>query len=178
MAGPASCRCRIPTIFSTAEEREMHPLCIDEGVQTILYSPLNRGRLARPWGVTTARAETEAAYKLGAATADSDKQIVDAVGAIAEERGVGRSMIALAWLRRNPVVAAPIVGALKAEHIDDAVASLSISLTDDEAARLEAPYTPRLDHQGVSDPAMLRRAAEAATGHSISHLPVRASLAN
>ena len=69
------------------------------------------------------------------------------------------------------MVAAPIVGALKPEHIDDAVASLSISLTDEEAARLEAPYTPRLDHQGRSDPAMLRRAAETATGHSVSHLP-------
>ncbi|SMF69363.1 Predicted oxidoreductase [Xaviernesmea oryzae] len=160
-------------LLDREEEREMHALCIDEGVQTIVYSPLNRGRLARPWGAITARAETEAVYNLGAATADSDKLIVDAVGAIAEERGVGRSMIALAWLRRNPVVAAPIVGALKAEHIDDAVASLSISLTDDEAARLEASYTPRLDHQGVSDPARLRRAAEAATGHSISRLPVR-----
>jgi aryl-alcohol dehydrogenase-like predicted oxidoreductase len=160
-------------LLDREEEREMHALCIDEGVQTIIYSPLNRGRLARPWGAITARAQTEAVYKLGAATADSDKRIVDAVGVIAEDRGVGRSMIALAWLRRNPVVAAPIVGALKAEHIDDAVASLSISLTDDEAARLEAPYTPRLDHQGVSDPVTLRRAAEAATGHSIDRLPVR-----
>lgn len=160
-------------LLDREEEREMHPLCIDEGVQTILYSPLNRGRLARPWGAVTARAESEAVYKLGAATADSDKQIVDVVGAIAQERGVGRSMIALAWLRRNPVVAAPILGALKAEHIDDAVASLSIILTDEEAARLEAPYTPRLDHQGVSDPAVLRRAAETATGHSVNRLPVR-----
>lgn len=160
-------------LLDREEEREMHPLCIDEGVQTIVYSPLNRGRLARPWGTITARAKTEAVYNLGAATAASDKLIIDAVGAIAAERGVGQSMIALAWLRRNPVVAAPIVGALKAEHIDDAVASLSISLTDDEAARLEAPYTPRLDHQGVSDPAILRRAAEAATGHSINRLPVR-----
>ncbi|MCW6533776.1 aldo/keto reductase [Sphingomonas lycopersici] len=160
-------------LLDREEEREMHALCIDEGVQTIIYSPLNRGRLARPWGAVTARAETEAAYNLGAATADSDKLIIEAVGAIAEERGVSRAMIALAWLRRNPVVAAPIVGSLKAKHIDDVVASLSISLTDDEAARLEAPYTPRLDRQGVSDPAMLRRAAEAATGHSTSRLPVR-----
>lgn len=121
----------------------------------------------------TARAQSEATYNLGATTAGSDKLIVETVGAIAEERGVGRSMIALAWLRCNRVVAAPIVGALKSGHIDDAVASLSISLTDEEAARLETPYTPRLDHQGISDPGALRRAAEAATGHSIDRLPLR-----
>jgi hypothetical protein len=72
--------------------------------------------------------------------------------------------IAFAWLRRNPVVAAPIVGAHQTKHIDDAVAALSISLTDDEAGRLEAPYTPRRDHQGASDPAMHARAVEATIG--------------
>jgi diketogulonate reductase-like aldo/keto reductase len=70
----------------------------------------------------------------------------------------------LAWLRRNPVVAVPIVGPLKTKHINDSIVALSISLTDDEVARLEAPYTPRLDNQGVSDPAVLARAVEAATG--------------
>lgn len=143
----------------------MLPLCADEGVQTIVYSPLARGRLARPWGEVTARAAAEPqADALFAATAASDQKIVEAVGAIAAARGVSLAQIALAWLRRNPVVAAPIVGALKARHIDDAIAALSIALTEDEAVRLEAPYTPRLDGQGISDPAMLARAVEAATG--------------
>jgi 1-deoxyxylulose-5-phosphate synthase len=147
------------------EEREMLPLCADERVQTVVYSPLARGRLARPWGESTARSEDEAPYaKLYEATAESDQKIVEAVGRVAKERGVSRAQIALAWLRRNPVVAAPIVGALKTKHLDDAIAALSITLTDDEAVRLERPYTPRRDNQGVSDPTMLARAAEAATG--------------
>ena len=86
---------------------------------------------------------------------------------MAAERGVNQVQIALAWLRRSPVVAAPIVGALKTKHIDDAIAALAIALTDEEAARLEAPYTPRRDQQGVSDPAMLARAAAAVTGFKV-----------
>ena len=152
-------------LLGREEEREMLPLCADEGVQTIVYSPLARGRLARPWGESTARSKEEQSYASpSGATAESDEKIVDAVRSVAQARGVSLAQIALAWLRRSPVVAAPIVGALKTSHIDDAIASLSINLTDDEAARLEAPYTPRLDHQGVSDPAMLARAVEAATG--------------
>ncbi len=152
-------------LLAREEEHEMTPLCADQGVQTIIYSPLARGRLARPWGETTARSEDEATYAtLYEATADSDQKIVEVVGEVAEERGVSRAQIAFAWLRRNPVVAAPIVGALKTKHIDDAIAALSITLTDDEAARLEMPYTPRRDYQGVSNPAMLARATEAATG--------------
>ena len=151
------------------EEREMLPLCEDEGVQTIVYSPLSRGRLARPWGETTARSEAEPyAEKLNEATAQSDQKIVTAVGEIAAERGVSRAQVALAWLRRNPVVAAPIVGALRTKHIDDAIAALSMIPTDDETAKLEAPYTPRLDTQGVSDPAYLARAVEAATGFKMN----------
>ncbi len=152
-------------LLAREEEREMLPLCADEGVQTIVYSPLARGRLARPWGETTPRSEAEAIYaKLYEATAESDQKIIEVVQAVAAERGVSQAQIAFAWLGHHPVVAAPIVGALKTRHIDDAVAALSITLTDDEAARLEAPYTPRQDSQGVSDPAMLARAAEAATG--------------
>ncbi len=150
-------------LLAREEEREMLPLCADEGLQTVVYSPLGRGRLARPWGITTARSESELPY-VDPATADSDQKIVEAVSAVAAERGVSQAEIALAWLRRNPVVAAPIVGALKTKHIDDAVAALSINLTDDEAARLEKPYTPRRDSQGVSDPAVLARGVEAATG--------------
>jgi aryl-alcohol dehydrogenase-like predicted oxidoreductase len=152
-------------LLAREEEREMLPLCADEGIQTIVYSPLARGRLARTWGETTARSKAESNYaKLDEPTAASDEKIVEGVGAVAADRGVSHAQISLAWLRRNRVVAAPIVGALKTKHIDDAIASLSITLTDDEAARLEAPYTPRRDNQGVSDPTMLARAAEAATG--------------
>jgi aryl-alcohol dehydrogenase-like predicted oxidoreductase len=145
----------------------MLPLCADEGVQTIVYSPLARGRLARPWGETTARSEAEpAAARQNQATAASDQKIIEAVGAVAAERGVSRAQIALAWLHRHPVVAAPIVGALKTTHIDDA-SRRSVTLTDDEVAKLEAAYTPRLDNQGVSDPAVLARAVEAATGFKV-----------
>ncbi|KMO42058.1 alcohol dehydrogenase [Methylobacterium variabile] len=152
-------------LLAREEEREMLPLCAAEGVQTMIYSPLARGRLARPWGETTARTQSEPeGAKQSEATAQSDREIVDAVASIAAERGVSQAQIGLAWLRRRSVVAAPIVGALKANHIDDAVASLSIVLTDDEAARLEAPYTPRRDYQGLSDPVVLARAAEAASG--------------
>src|SRR5580658_5460099 len=130
------------SLLAREEEREMLPLCADEGVQTIVYSPLARGRLARPWGETTARSEADpAAARQNQATIVSDQNIIEAVGAIAAERGVSRAQIALAWLRRNRVVAAAIVGALKTRHIDDAIAALSITLTDDEVARLEAPYT-------------------------------------
>ncbi len=152
-------------LLAREEEREMLPLCADEGVQTIVYSPLARGRLARPWGETTTRSKAESNYaKLDEPTAASDEKIVEAVGAVAAERGVSQAQIALAWLRRNRVVAAPIVGALKTEHIDDAIAALGVTLTNDEATRLEAPYAPRRDNQGVSDPAVLARAVEAATG--------------
>ncbi|WP_342360028.1 aldo/keto reductase [Terrarubrum flagellatum] len=152
-------------LLAREEEREMLPLCADEGVQAIIYSPLARGRLARPWGTTTERSQSEpTGAEQNEATTDSDRKIIETVAAIAAERGVSQAQIALGWLRRNPIVAASIVGSLRTKHIVDAVASLSITLTDDEAKRLEAPYTPRRDHQGVSDPAVLARAAEAATG--------------
>ncbi len=152
-------------LLAREEEREMLPLCADAGVQTVVYSPLARGRLARPWDAQTPRSQIEAAYAVAdAATLHSDEKIVEAVGAIALERGVSRAKVALAWLHAKSVVAAPIVGALKTTHIDDAIGALSISLNADEIARLEEPYTPRLDNQGFSDPEMLARAVEATTG--------------
>lgn len=157
------------TLLGREEEREMLPLCMDEGVQTIVYSPLARGVLARQWGEATPRSESEAsAARRDETTVESDQKIVEAVAAIAKERGVSQASIALAWLMSKPVVAAPIVGALKARHIDDAIAALSMNLTDEEVARLESPYTPRMDYQGASDPAMLAQAVEAATGFKTS----------
>ena len=126
------------------------------------WSPLARGRLARPWGEATARSQTDPfADMLYGATEAGDRAIIDALGEVAAKRGVSRAQIALAWLRRNPVVVAPIVGASKASHIDEAIAALSIELSDEEAARLEAPYTPRHDFQGVSDPRELARISAA-----------------
>jgi 1-deoxyxylulose-5-phosphate synthase len=100
--------------------------------------------------------------------AASDQKIVAAVAVVVKERGVSQASVALAWLLSKSVVAAPIVGALKPKHIDDAVAALSVTLTDDEVASLESPYTTRMDDQGVSDPVMLARAVEAATGFKVS----------
>jgi 1-deoxyxylulose-5-phosphate synthase len=123
------------------EEREMLPLCADLGVGVIPWSPLARGRLTRDWETTTARTETDVfAHSL---YHDEDRAIVDAVASIAERRGVRRAQVALAWLSRQPTVVAPIVGVTRAEHLDDAIASLAVELTDDEAAELEKPYTPR-----------------------------------
>ncbi|WP_028064039.1 aldo/keto reductase [Solirubrobacter soli] len=145
-------------LLAREEEREMLPLCADEGVGTIVWSPLARGRLARPWGEDTARAETDGWYAdLLYREVEADRAIVDAVGEIAADRGVSRAQIALAWLRANPVVVAPLVGAGRTSHVDDAVASLAIDLTADEIERLERPYTPRHDFQGVSEEAELQR---------------------
>ena len=142
-------------LLAREEEREMLPLCADEGVGTIPWSPLARGRLARD--MPTGRSASDPFAEMLYPAQPSDQEIVDAVAKVASARGVSRAQVALAWLRRNPVVVAPIVGASKPSHLADAIASLDIDLTDDEAAALEAPYTPRADFQGVSDPAELAR---------------------
>ena len=160
-------------LLAREEEREMIPLCLDEGVGAIIWSPLARGRLARPWEAakSTARAETDGGYAdllYPALTADSDHAIIDAVGAIAAERGVNRAQIALAWLHRQPVVTAPLVGANTPTQIDDAVASLDIELTAEECAALEQPYTPRYDFQGISDEAELQRIRDRIPGFAVA----------
>jgi aryl-alcohol dehydrogenase-like predicted oxidoreductase len=146
-------------LLAREEEREMLPLCADEGVGTIVWSPLARGRLARPYrAASTARSTNDAvADMLYAATEDSDRAIIDAVGSVAEARGLPRAQIALAWLRSNPVVAAPLVGASSTAQIDDAVASLGVDLTEDETRTLEQDYTPRYDFQGVSSDAEMQQ---------------------
>jgi aryl-alcohol dehydrogenase-like predicted oxidoreductase len=147
-------------LLAREEEREMIPLCLDEGVGTIIWSPLARGRLARAWddANATARAETDGAYAdlLYSPTEEaSNHAILDAVGKVADAHGVSRAQIALAWLRRQPVVTAPLVGAGSITQIDDAITSLDVELTDEDIAALQAPYTPRYDWQGVSDEATM-----------------------
>jgi 1-deoxyxylulose-5-phosphate synthase len=125
------------------EEREMLPLCTAEGAGVLPWSPLARGRLTRAWDETTARARTDEFGKnLYATTADADRRVVDRVAQVAARRGVPRAVVALAWLLHNPAVTAPIVGASKLQHLDDASAALSLTLTPEEVAELEEPYIP------------------------------------
>ncbi|SDJ11257.1 aryl-alcohol dehydrogenase (NADP+) [Frankineae bacterium MT45] len=122
------------------EEREMLPLCYEEGIGVIPWSPLARGRLTRPWDEATARSETDEFGK--SLYAEGDRSIVERVAEVAAEHGVAPAQIALAWVSQHPAVSAPIVGATKASHIDDAVASLEIELSESQTARLEENYTP------------------------------------
>jgi 1-deoxyxylulose-5-phosphate synthase len=123
------------------EEREMMPLCVDQGVGVIPWSPLARGRLARAWDETTERSATDEFGKT--LYQEGDREIVEAVTATAEVRGVPRAQVALAWVLHKPFVSAPIVGMGRDRHLDDALAALELRLTDDEIAQLEKPYTPR-----------------------------------
>ncbi|MDX6212002.1 MAG: 1-deoxyxylulose-5-phosphate synthase, partial [Frankiales bacterium] len=129
-------------LLNREEEREMLPLCADQGIGVVPWSPLARGRLTRDWDETTLRSETDEFGKTLYDTADSDRKIAAAVAKVAEQRGVPRAQVALAWLAQNPTVTAPIVGATKPHHLDDAVAALSLQLTPEEIAVLEEPYVP------------------------------------
>jgi 1-deoxyxylulose-5-phosphate synthase len=129
-------------LLNREEEREMLPLCVDQGVGVLPWSPLARGRLARAWSEHTVRSETDEFGKTLYDTASSDRVVVERVGEIAAERGVPRAQVALAWLLAKPAVTAAIVGASKPHHLDDAVDSLSLDLSDAEVARLEEPYVP------------------------------------
>ena len=129
-------------LLNREEEREMYPLCADEKIGVIPWSPLARGRLTRDWDATTARSETDEFGKTLYSADLGDREVTEAVAAIAAERGVNRAQVALAWVSRNPVVSAPIVGASKPQHLQDAIASLDLELTDDELARLDGPYRP------------------------------------
>ncbi|MGU3493729.1 aldo/keto reductase [Xanthobacteraceae bacterium A53D] len=125
------------------EERDMLPLCADAGIGVIPWSPLARGRLTRPWDAGSARAETDAFGKtLYAATADADRRVVEAVASVAKARGAKPAQVALAWVLQKPGITAPIVGATKPEHLDDAIAALALKLEPAEIATLEAPYVP------------------------------------
>jgi aryl-alcohol dehydrogenase-like predicted oxidoreductase len=127
-------------LLNREEEREMLPLCLDQGIGVIPWSPLARGRLTRDWSASTERSETD---QFGQTLYDEgDRAIVDQVAAVAEARGVPRAQVALAWVLHQPAVTAPIVGASKPGHLADAVAAVDLELTGDELAQLEAPYTP------------------------------------
>ncbi len=124
------------------EEREMFGLLADQGIGAIPWSPLAKGRLARPWGERTGRSESD---PLGNRfDDDQDRPIVDAVARVAQDRGVPMAQIALAWVLNNPVVTAPIIGPTKPHHLQDAAAALDIHLTPDEIAAVERPYRPHL----------------------------------
>jgi 1-deoxyxylulose-5-phosphate synthase len=125
------------------EEREMLPLCAAERIGVIPWSPLARGRLARDWDDRSARSETdEFGKRLYAKSVDADGKVVERVTQVAAGRGVPRAQVALAWLLGKPVITAPIVGATKLQHLDDALAAVTLKLTAQEIALLEEPYVP------------------------------------
>ncbi|AMA53170.1 aldo/keto reductase [Bacillus inaquosorum] len=125
------------------EEREMLPLCKEEKIGVTPYSPLASGRLTREWSETTHRSETDQIQKSKYdATADADRLVVERLAAIAEKHGVSRTHIAIAWLLQKEPVTAPIIGATKMSHLEDAVRALSVKLTSEEIALLEEPYVP------------------------------------
>jgi aryl-alcohol dehydrogenase-like predicted oxidoreductase len=130
-------------LLNREEEREMLPLCADQGIAVMPWSPLARGRLTRAWNESSSRQETdEFGKKLYTQFPDSDRLIVDQVSAISSARGVPRAQVALAWLLQKKGVTSPIVGASKPDHLKDAVAALSLKLTAEEIASLEKPYVP------------------------------------
>jgi aryl-alcohol dehydrogenase-like predicted oxidoreductase len=130
-------------LLQREEEREMLPLCAAEGIGVIPWSPLARGRLTRAWDETTERGRTDEFGKtLYRANVESDQRVVERVAEVASRRGVSRATVALAWLLHKPVVTAPIVGTTKPQHLEDALAALSLKLSAEEMRELEEPYVP------------------------------------
>ena len=132
-------------LLNREEEREMLGLCLAEGIGVLPWSPLARGRLTRAWESqsSTTRSQTdEYGKQIYSGTEEADKPVVDRVGEIAEARGITRAQIALAWLFQQPAVTAPIVGATKPHHLEEAVGALAIKLSEAEIEALEAPYVP------------------------------------
>jgi aryl-alcohol dehydrogenase-like predicted oxidoreductase len=130
-------------LLNREEEREMMPLCEAEGIGVIPWSPLARGRLTRDWGASTKRTEADEFGKtLYVGYEDSDRLIVERVAQIATTRGVPRARVALAWMMQKPFITAPIVGASKPHHLQDAVAAIALKLSPEEIASLEEPYVP------------------------------------
>jgi aryl-alcohol dehydrogenase-like predicted oxidoreductase len=128
-------------VLKREEERDMIPMCRDQGVGLTPYSPLAKGRAARPWGQQTTRSSSDDVAK--AFDRGADEPVVNAIQKVAEARGVAMAQVALAWVLSKPVVSCPIVGATKPHHLQHAVAALEIDLTDGEIVELEAPYLPQ-----------------------------------
>jgi aryl-alcohol dehydrogenase-like predicted oxidoreductase len=130
-------------LLNREEEREMLPLCLDQRVGVLPWSPLARGRLTRDWDEPNKRIETDEVGKtLYAASEEADRKVVETVAQVAKRRGMPRAQIALAWVLSKPAVTSPIIGASKPHHLTDAVAALAVRLTPEEIAELEAPYVP------------------------------------
>ncbi len=130
-------------LLNREEEREMLPLCKDQKIAVMPWSPLARGRLTRAWDDVSERQKTDEFGKgLYTQSVESDRKIVEQVAAIAKQRGVPQAQVALAWVVQKPGITTPIVGASKPNHLTDAVAALSLKLTSEEIAVLEAPYVP------------------------------------
>jgi aryl-alcohol dehydrogenase-like predicted oxidoreductase len=141
-AGPGLSQCKdLYNLMQREEEREMLGLLADQGVGSIPWSPLAKGRLARPFGEHTQRSDADPVGKRF--FGDGDRAIIDAVRKIAGNRGIPMAQVALAWVLKNPVVSAPIVGATKSHDLADAAAAVHVHLTDDEIRTLEEPYTPQ-----------------------------------
>lgn len=130
-------------LINREEEREMIPLCREEGIAVVPWSPLARGRLTRDWDEKTKRSESDPYSKfIYSKTEEADRKIVDAVASVAAARDLPRAQIALAWLLRKPGISAPIVGATKLGHLSDAIAAIEVELTAEEIEQLEGPYVP------------------------------------
>ncbi|MBP2170131.1 aryl-alcohol dehydrogenase-like predicted oxidoreductase [Erwinia toletana] len=130
-------------LIQREEEREMHPLCLAENIAVLPWSPLARGRLTRPWGETTARSVSDEFGKtLYSQSEENDAAIAQRVATIADDRGVSRAQVALAWMLSKPAVTAPIIGASRAEQLDDLVKAVEVELSSEEIAELETVYQP------------------------------------
>jgi aryl-alcohol dehydrogenase (NADP+) len=130
-------------LLNREEEREMLPLCADQKIAVMPWSPLARGRLTRAWDQTSERQQSDEFGKtLYVQSEDSDRKIVERVAAVAKARGVPQAQVAMAWLLQKKGITSPIIGASKPAHLTDAVAALSLKLTSEEIAALEAPYVP------------------------------------
>lgn len=130
------------SLIQREEEREMFPLLADQGVSSIPWCPLAKGRLARPYGEQTARSAADPTGRQ--LLAPDDRHIVDAVSKVAAGRGCSMAQVALAWVLSNPVVAAPIVGATRPEQLEDAAAAVDVTLTPEDQTELTSSYTPRV----------------------------------
>lgn len=130
-------------LIQREEEREMLPLCYEEGVAVIPWSPLARGRLTRPWGETTARLVSDEFGKtLYSESEENDAQIAERLAYVAKDKGATRAQVALAWLLSKPAIAAPIIGTSRKEQLDELLASVDLQLAPEEIAELETPYRP------------------------------------